>query len=166
MDARKAVIGPLAGFRRRRCPIARRRTGAGLPVKVQLVRKSWRASCGGPGQPSEKYEPTRTCRGTSQNAFGKKDLAMELPGMIRRASDSQCRKILVPSQSVISEIKMASILRTTPCPESPTRGLRVAASDSRNRRASVKVRSVEKSSAWLCGVGQQQRKDALCPVKL
>jgi hypothetical protein len=33
---------------------------------------------------------------------------------------------LVPSQSVISEIKMASILRTTPCPESPTRGLRVA----------------------------------------
>jgi hypothetical protein len=34
--------------------------------------------------------------------------------------------ILVPSQGVISEIKMASILRTTPCPESPTRGLRVA----------------------------------------
>jgi hypothetical protein len=53
---------------------------------------------------------------------------MELPGMIRRAGDSQCQneEILVPSQTVISEIKMASILRTTPCPESPTRGLRVA----------------------------------------
>jgi len=40
---------------------------------------------------------------------------MELPGMIRRASDSQCQseEILVSRQSVISEIKMASILRTT-----------------------------------------------------
>jgi len=71
---------------------------------------------------------TARCRATSQNAFGKKKLAMELPGMIRRAGDSQCQneEILVPSQTVISEIKMASVLRTTPCPESPTRGLRVA----------------------------------------
>jgi len=36
----------------------------------------------------------------------------------------------VPSQGAIGEIKMAGILRTTPCPESPTRGLQVAASDS------------------------------------
>src|ERR1039458_3721521 len=47
MDARKAVIGPLARFRRWRCPIPRRRTEAGLPVKVRLVRKSWCAPCGG-----------------------------------------------------------------------------------------------------------------------
>src|SRR5580704_17507224 len=38
MDARKAVIVPLAGFRRWRCLIARRRKEAGLPVKVRLAR--------------------------------------------------------------------------------------------------------------------------------
>jgi len=56
MDARKAVIGPLAGFRRGRCPIARRRTEAGLPVKVRLARKSWCAPCGGAGRPGEGHE--------------------------------------------------------------------------------------------------------------
>ena len=125
-DAKKTVIGPLAGFRLRRCPIARRRTGAGLPVKVRLVRKSWCALCGGPGRPSEKYEPTPTCRGTSQNAFGKKDLAMELQRTIRHDSDSRCQKreTFVPSQNVIGEIRMASSLQT--CPDSPTCGLQVA----------------------------------------
>src|ERR1035437_2576834 len=33
MDARKAVIGPPAGFRRGRCPIARRRTEAWVDRK-------------------------------------------------------------------------------------------------------------------------------------
>jgi hypothetical protein len=52
---------------------------------------------------------------------------MELAGIIRRARDSQCQneEILIPSQGVISEIRMASILRT-PCPDSPTCGLQVA----------------------------------------
>jgi hypothetical protein len=35
------------------------------------------------------------------------------------------KRKLIPSQGVISEIRMASILRT-PCPDSPTCGLQVA----------------------------------------
>ena len=68
--------------------------------------------------------------------------------MIRRAGDSHCQNegILVPSQDVISEIKTASILRT-PCPDSPACRAAYPASDSPNRRASVKVRSVEKGLA-------------------
>jgi hypothetical protein len=50
----------------------------------------------------------------------------------------------VPSQGAIGEIKMASTLRTTPCPESPTRGLQVAASDSAIEERQSKVRSVKK----------------------
>jgi hypothetical protein len=73
MDARKAVIGPLAGIRRGRCPRARRRTEAGLPVKVRLVRKSWCAPCGGGlAVPVEGHEADGKVRATSQNAVGKK----------------------------------------------------------------------------------------------
>ena len=47
---------------------------------------------------------------------------MVIPGV-------KSEEMFVPSQGAIGEIKMASILRTTPCLESPTRGLQVAASD-------------------------------------
>lgn len=54
MDARKAVIGSLAGRWRR--PIARRRKEARLPVKVQLVEKGWCAPCGGAGRQGEGHQ--------------------------------------------------------------------------------------------------------------
>jgi hypothetical protein len=93
MDARKAVIGPLAGFRRGRCPIASRRMEAGLPVKVRLVRKSWCApSGGGLAARVKDTRQTARCRATSQNAFGEKDLAMELQRTIRHDGDSRCLK--------------------------------------------------------------------------
>ena len=100
---------------------------------------------------------TARCRATSQNAIGEKDLAIELQGQCATMviPGVKSEETFVPSQGAIGEIKMAGILRTTPCPESPTRGLRVAASDSRNRRASVKVRSVGKNSARLRGVSQR-----------
>ncbi len=73
--------------------LARRRKEAGLPVKVQLVGKDWCASCGErcPARVKDTRRRAR-CRATSQNAIGEKDLAMELPWMIRRAGDSHCQE--------------------------------------------------------------------------
>jgi len=64
---------------------------------------------------------TARCRATSQNAFGKKDLAMELQGQFATMviPGVKSEETLVPSQGASGEIKMASILRTRPCPESP-----------------------------------------------
>ena len=129
MDARKAVIGPLAGFRRGRCPIASRKMEAGLPVKVRLVRKSWCRSV--PGELAARVKDTRQrarCRATSQNAFGEKDLAMELQRQFATivTPSAKSEEPPFPCKGVIGEIKMVIISRTTPCSNIPIHGLRVA----------------------------------------
>ena len=81
---------------------------------------------------------------------------------------AKSEEILVPSQGVIGEIKMASILRTTPCPDSPTRGLQVAC---RRLTPGIEERQ-SKCDRWkkvrrgLYEVSQQWRKEVLWPVKL
>ena len=93
MDARKAVIGPLAGFRRGRLPDRASEDGSPAASQSAIGKKKLVRSVR--GELAARVKDTRQtarCRATSQNAFGEKDLAMELPGMIRRASDSQCQK--------------------------------------------------------------------------
>ncbi len=93
MDARKAVIGPLAGFRRGAAH--RRASEDGSPAASQSAigkKKLVRFVRGGLAARVKDTRRRARCRATSQDAFGEKDLAMQLPGMIRRANDSQCQK--------------------------------------------------------------------------
>jgi hypothetical protein len=77
---------------------------------------------------------------------------------------AKSEQILVSSQTVISEIKDGEHLANDALPRKsdPRSAGRLSASDSRNRRASVKVRSVEKVRRGVCEVRQQWRKDVLC----
>jgi len=92
MDARKAMIGPPAGFRRGRCPIARRRTEARAASQSAIGKKKLVRSVRGMAPRVKDTRETARCRTTSQNAIGEKDLAMELQRTIRHHSDSRCQK--------------------------------------------------------------------------
>jgi hypothetical protein len=144
MDARKAKIGPPAGFRRWRCPIARRRTEAGLPIKVRLVmapRVKTRGRQQGAEPPVKMRLVKKIWRCSCKGQFA----TIVIPG-------AKSEEALVPSQGVIGEIKMASILRTTPGPtDQPARlGRSPARRLTPGTEEPVKVRSVGKKFSAGC----------------